>query len=1610
MITTQPSSTATAGVAFATQPVVSEEDQFGNVVTSDSTPTVTAARGTQGTAALQGSPLTVTFTNGVASFSGLSYNKAETMNLIFSTNASGLTSVMSNSVLVSPAAASQLVITTQPSSTATAGVAFATQPVVAEEDAFGNIITTDSTHTVTAARGSQGTAPLQGSPLAVTLTNGVATFSGLSYNKAETMNIAFTTNASGVTSATSNHVVVSSAAASQLAVTTQPSATATAGVTFVQQPVVAEEDQFGNLITSDSTSTVTVARGSQGTASLQGSPLTVTLSGGVATFTGLSYNKAETMNLAFTTNATGVTSATSNNIVVSPAAASQLVVTTQPSATAMAGVAFAQQPVVSEEDQFGNVITSDSTDTVTAARGSQGTGTLQGSNLTVTLANGVATFSGLSYNKAETMNIAFTTNASGVTSATSNSVVVSQNGANQLAFLVQPSNTGGTLAINPAVQVAVEDSFGNVLTGDNTDQVTLSLGTNPSGGTLSGTLTQTVVNGIATFNNLSVNKAGTGYTLQASINPSTTATSNAFNITLVVTSLVANPTGFTATFSDAFNPADINLTGPSAIDGAPSVTLVGSGGSGTISGSLYLDPTDTKLTFVQTVLVGSNGLPINAGTLPLGTYTVTLVSASGSPVSGFATTGGQLLDGNSDGTAGDNYTTTFHVVSGTPAPGDVLLTPPTVLATVPDFARGPNTPNLTIASSNGATESGNTVTITTTSGHGYTVGQTVVIAGVTVAGYNGTFTIASIPSSTTFTYTDPTAGLAASGNGTANVANVNVPNNSADGIPIDLTVLAPVQTLTFSGLITTGTTGTFKLGFNSQTTPAITVGTTIKVQTTSASTSGASESGTTVTIRTSAVHGLKVGESVTISGVGVAGYNGTFTVTGVPTTTSFTYTAASGLGLSGGGTWNLNGGASLATAIQGGLASLSAVGGSANVAVTGTGPFTVTFSSAVANPNLITLASNAISSAPTLTIVNANAPASVTDVVLVLSYNANLLTITGGTVNAALPGATFTVSTSGSGTAALATITFHSGTGVNLGTLGSVDLGGLIATVPNTAAYKSKALLHLVSESVNGGALTAVGVDGYQVVAYQGDTDGNGFFTSNDATLLSQVASGTNPGFAAYRQIDPVLIGGVSGGTSVSATDSGLMASYLNGVAVSQLPDQTGVTPSSFAPGPDPSISIPTGLKVGADGTVTVPVNIDDPRPAGSTGLTQVELALSYDPKVFTLTAADVHLGTVPASGSGWSLSTVVDPATGVIAITLVSQTPIATSTGGSLVTIDFHQVGTIGTGATPIQLVASVNLPGQGMFSTAAFDSNDRFILSPAPTNAAMNLGIGGQVVLSIVNTVPGVEEPNLAREKTATTSEDGSRQSLPGGPLGAGMPVAVALKDEVHQESGPNVPLAGTVAVAGNGVADHVTVAPSAGAWVSGVAGVPVTGQVFQFGSIVIQMPVSGNSPQQQAADQWFTGLARDGVAPAMRIDATDDAFSPALASQLLSPRTTQDHLDRLLWNNPDGELAWWTEAAESLPTTSSGRREGQAFWATQEALADSSGWRARRGRLGGGPRPRLARRAVTILRVKCFFSKRSLRVPGTASWSGSTHWRGPEFFEQRRSVPTWRLCRVP
>ena len=108
------------------------------------------------------------------------------------------------------------------------------------------------------------------------------------------------------------------AVATRLIIFTQPLETATAGVVFTRQPVVHIKDEFGNLITNDNSTVVTAAI-SAGTDVLKGTLLTATASGGVATFTGLYYTKAESITLLFSSSPV-LTTATSTSILVGHAA------------------------------------------------------------------------------------------------------------------------------------------------------------------------------------------------------------------------------------------------------------------------------------------------------------------------------------------------------------------------------------------------------------------------------------------------------------------------------------------------------------------------------------------------------------------------------------------------------------------------------------------------------------------------------------------------------------------------------------------------------------------------------------------------------------------------------------------------------------------------------------------------------------------------------------------------------------------------------------------------------------------------------------------------------------------------------------------------------------------------------------------------------------------------------------------------------------------------------------------------------------------------------------------------------------------------------------------
>src|SRR5207249_2037531 len=113
-------------------------------------------------------------------------------------------------------------------------------------------------------------------------------------------------------------------------------------------------------------------------------------------------------------------------------------------------------------------------------------------------------------------------------SATSTLFTVSAAAADHLAFSVQPSDATAGVSISPAVKVQVLDAFGNLVADSST--VTVAISTNPAGGALSGTASVQASAGTATFSNLSINKAGAGYTLTAADGALGSATSTLFTV------------------------------------------------------------------------------------------------------------------------------------------------------------------------------------------------------------------------------------------------------------------------------------------------------------------------------------------------------------------------------------------------------------------------------------------------------------------------------------------------------------------------------------------------------------------------------------------------------------------------------------------------------------------------------------------------------------------------------------------------------------------------------------------------------------------------------------------------------------------------------------------------------------------------------------------------------------------------------------------------------------------------------------------------------------------------------------------------------------------------
>jgi hypothetical protein len=311
VILTQPSPTAVAGEPFSPQPAIEMLDQFGNRTTNDSTTILTAAR-SAGTGTLEGN-VTATASAGIATFSNLSHPVAETISIAFS--APGVSAVISDNIVVGTGFASKLGFSVQPSTNATAGMAWAVQPVVLIQDEHGNVLTSDNTTLVSIAIAT-GTGTLAGTASA-TAVGGVATFTNLSYSIAENITVQF--SAAGLTQLISETIAVSPAAATRLIYITEP-AVGEVGLPFPIQPVIRTVDSFGNFsdVGLPSSLAVTISI-TAGTGSLLGSStgdLGASAGNGTVTFSDLYIDTSGT-GKQLTAAAAGLTSAVTAAFTVS---------------------------------------------------------------------------------------------------------------------------------------------------------------------------------------------------------------------------------------------------------------------------------------------------------------------------------------------------------------------------------------------------------------------------------------------------------------------------------------------------------------------------------------------------------------------------------------------------------------------------------------------------------------------------------------------------------------------------------------------------------------------------------------------------------------------------------------------------------------------------------------------------------------------------------------------------------------------------------------------------------------------------------------------------------------------------------------------------------------------------------------------------------------------------------------------------------------------------------------------------------------------------------------------------------------------------------------------
>lgn len=512
-ITTQPAG-ATSGSAFTTQPAVQVRDAQGNPV-SQAGISITPAIASGGPATLLGGAAT-TNGAGLAQFAGLGLS-GPAGNYTIGFSSGSLAGATSGTIALGPGAAAQLTITTQPAG-ATSGSAFATQPAIQVRDAQSNPVTTAGIVVSASVNGAGATTI--GSASAVTNASGLATFSSLGLS-GTAGNYTLDFSSSGLPNVTSGTIALAAGAAARLTISTQPSPAVASGSALAQQPVIQLRDGAGNPV---STSGVVVSAAiSPGGATLTGTT-TASSANGVATFTNLGI-AGTTGNYTISFSASGLTGVTSGTISVTAGSPSQITISTQP-AGASSGAAFTTQPAVQLRDASGNAVSQSGVSVTAAIASGPGGGTLVGSGSATTNGSGLATFAGLGLS-GTVGNYTLSFTAGAFPPVTSAAITLGPGAPAQMTIQTQPggATSGAALATQPVIQV--RDAQTNLVS----QAVTVTASLNGAGATLIGPATAQTSGGVATFSGLGLSGQAGNYTLDFSTPGAPNVTSASFALT-----------------------------------------------------------------------------------------------------------------------------------------------------------------------------------------------------------------------------------------------------------------------------------------------------------------------------------------------------------------------------------------------------------------------------------------------------------------------------------------------------------------------------------------------------------------------------------------------------------------------------------------------------------------------------------------------------------------------------------------------------------------------------------------------------------------------------------------------------------------------------------------------------------------------------------------------------------------------------------------------------------------------------------------------------------------------------------------------------------------------